>query len=747
MNIENLRLSLFQNSQAVNSKAVKMDEIIRLIKYDDHVSKQQLLYDDYCQRVSEKFAKEKVKDAGMPTFSVACRFRDSGKQLQHVLNVTGLGLCDMDDVEESMMDDIRRKICDDPHTLLLYRTISHRGFRIIFCYADERGDSPTNGELYAAAYKKGNRYFADLCGVPYDSQCGNLNRLSGLAHDPDVYVNLEAEPFVVTDSEAAEANLDPDKEPGKRRTDYPTGTYEVSADAAWAVIEPMLNKRNMRYGPGHRHQYVMHASFLFNRFGTTVNEYMDWSSQNWGDYSREEREDIIKWVYKNRSGEHGIWRLNKRGRKGEVSMITLPEISAWLSSHRVGIVYNQVTDKLYYHIKSTEDAQADSHYSVLNTHFSEMDEMAVCTLRKEMATETGKRVLKSDVMDVIRSNYARQVHPVRDYLSSLPPWDGKDRVRELAGFLKAEPVQENQTVGQAQEELLWAFHKWLVACVATWLSDDMSNHSIFVLIGPQGIYTTTFFRYLLPPDLRSYFWENAHNSFSNKDDHIALTENCLVEIEEIDMFKDKDNAELKALSTAIRVKVRRPYGKFVVEKHRLASFCATGNQEKFLSDETGNRRWLCFLVSHIDDPRGWTLDYRQLYAQLRDEYYADFQHWFSQADQKRVERQNDFFRIVSDEEELITMRFRKPRPDDTGVKYLKAATIAQMISYGRSTVSSRKVGLVLRKLGYVWEHTNSGNIYHVFELTPQQFQQSITMQLTSKSADCQNVNTSDVIPF
>lgn len=740
MNFDNLRLSLFQNNQAVNSKAVTIQEIIRLIKYDDTVRDKQALYDDLCTRVTEKYAKEKVKEASMPSFSVACCFRDCGKQLQHIKYITGLGFCDIDDVDESKMNDVRGKMEEDPHTLMLYTTISHKGFRVLFCYTDEQGRPPTNGELYAAAYKKGNHHFADLCGTPYDAQCGNLNRLSGLAHDSDVYVNLEAVPFQVTDAEAAEVNLDPSTEPGKRRTDYPSGTYEASADAAWAVVEPMLTRRNLSYGTGSHHLYVMHAAFLFNRFGTTLSEFKDWASQWWSDYGKDERESIIDWVYDKRSSEHGIWRLNKRGRKGEVSMITLPEICTWLSSHQVEVIYNQLTDRIFFRTPHTSGVGGQS------SDWLEMDEGALCTLRKEMAAETGKRILKSDVHDIIRSNYGRQIHPVRDYLNTLPAWDGKDRVRELTDHLTAVPVQEGQDSIQAQEELLWAFHKWLVACVATWLSDDMSNHSIFVLIGPQGIYKTTFFRYLLPPDLRFYFWENAHNSFSNKDDHIALTENCLVEIEEIDMFKDKDNAELKALSTAIKVKVRRPYGRFTTEKHRLASFCATGNQEKFLSDETGNRRWLCFLVSQIDDPRGWNLDYAQLYAQLRDEYHADFQHWFSQRDQKRVERQNDYFRIVSDEEELLTMRFRKPRRGDINIKHLKSATIAQMISYGRSSVSSRKVGLVLRKLGFDWSHTSSGNVYNVIELTPDQAQlELINSVSTSKSSETETVEQD--LPF
>ena len=72
MNYDNLRLSLFQNSQAVNSKAVTLQEIIRLIRDDNDVKNKQWYYDDLCRRVSEKEAKKQVKEGAMPTFSVAC---------------------------------------------------------------------------------------------------------------------------------------------------------------------------------------------------------------------------------------------------------------------------------------------------------------------------------------------------------------------------------------------------------------------------------------------------------------------------------------------------------------------------------------------------------------------------------------------------------------------------------------------------------------------------------------------------
>lgn len=63
--------------------------------------------------------------------------------------------------------------------------------------------------------------------------------------------------------------------------------------------------------------------------------------------------------------------------------------------------------------------------------------------------------------------------------------------------------------------------------------------------------------------------------------------------------------------TAESINERRPYAMFRKMKARLASFCASGNEQRFLTDLTGNRRWLCFKVSHIDDPRQWDMDYEQ----------------------------------------------------------------------------------------------------------------------------------------
>lgn len=695
----NQKLSLFQCLNSTPSRAVGMEEIVRLIRYDNDVKCKTENYRKMASILGKEKADEEVKRKIVPACSVGVLFDGNGRGAANVLGFTGLALCDIDGLDD--VDGAFAKAKADQHTLLVYRTISGKGLRIIYKYTRETATEHIDATTWSAAFLKGNGYFAELVGNEYDAQCSEYSRLCGLAHDAQVYVNWEAEPFVITDEEILAANFSADKERGKPRREYAAGTHTVSVEDAWPRVEKALAGRGLVYQSGHHHDYVMHAAFLMNRYGVDMDELLQWASQEWSDYNDKERESTIRSCY-SKTQEHGTWRLNRQGRKSkETSMITLPEIKDWLRQ-KVEVIYNVVTDISMWRLVNGDEWQ-------------QLDERVVCSIRSQMAADTGKRVLKSDVTDVLRSDFARLYHPVREYVEALPAWDGKDRVKELCSHVAAEAVQNGQTDGQAQELLLWALHKWLVASVATWMSDLSSNHEIFVLIGSQGIYKTTFFRHLLPPQLRMYFWENAHNSFASKDDHLALSENCLVEIEEIDLQNPRDISELKALATSEKVKERRPYARFREEKHRLASFCGSGNQQRFLSDDTGNRRWLCFKVTHIDDPRTWGIDYDQLYAQLRDELRQGFRYWFDADEQRIVERQNQAFRIESDEEQLIRSRLRPPGPTDK-ITLMNAASICQFINGGvvGRGLSTRKVSLAMTKMGFKNVHTKRGNFFEVY---------------------------------
>ncbi len=726
------KLSLFQCLTSVPSKAVGLEEVVRLIRYDNGVTAKTENYRRMASVLGKEKADEEVKKKLVPAFSVGVLFDGNGRGAANVLGFTGLALCDIDHVSgegqevrgernDQALNESFEKATADPHALMVYRTISGDGLRIIYRYVRDEG--PLTATSWRAAFLKGNTYFAELTGHDYDTQCTDYSRLSGMAHDDEVYVNWEAEAFVITDEEILEANFDGRGEKGKPRKEYAAGTHAVAVDEAWPRVEQTLARRQMAYQSGHHHDYVMHAAFLFNRYGADQDELLTWAAQEWSDYDTKQREATIRSCYK-KTQEHGTWRLNRQGRKQkETSMITLPEIRQWLSQ-RVEVVYNLVTDQTMFRLKIENGkvkigcAEDNVQCSMFNGQWVQLDERVLCSIRGQIAADTGKRVLKQDVRDVLNSDFSRLSHPVREYVEALPAWDSRDRVKELCRHVSAQEPQYFE----------WTLHKWLVAAVATWMSDLSSNHEIFVLIGAQGIYKTTFFRHLLPPQLRMYFWENAHNSFSSKDDHLALAENCLVEIEEIDLQSPRDISELKALATSEKVKERRPYARFREEKHRLASFCGSGNQERFLSDETGNRRWLCHKVDHIDDPRTWGLDYDQLYAQLRDELRQGFRYWFDPDEQRRVERQNEAFRIESDEEQLIRSRLRRPSAGEK-VTLMNSGMICQFLNGGvvGRGLSTRKVGIIMTSLGFRKVHTMQGNFFEVYQIPLDQIQATLAM--------------------
>ena len=504
------KLSLFQCLTSSPSRAVGMEEIVRLIQYDNDVKYKTESYRKMASVLGKEKADEEVKRKMVPACSIGVLFDGNGRNAANILGFTGLALCDIDSLTPSLtpspsprgegsdysfLETAFAKAKNDPHTLIVYRTISGKGLRIIYRYIRETAEdslstplSPWRGAggeavwrgaggeaggeaiSYPAAFLKGNRYYAELVGHEYDAQCADYSRLCGLAHDSEVYVNWEAEPFVITDEEILAANFSSDKERGKPRREYAAGTHAVSVEEAWQNVEKTLAGRGLVYQSGHHHDYVMHAAFLMNRYGVDLDELLQWASQVWSDYNNKERENTIRSCYK-KTQEHGTWRLNRAGRKSkETSMITLPEIKDWLRQH-VEVIYNVVTDQLMYRptpksltpkslTPSPSPKGEGSSYlftasQPLNviTPLSPwrggggeaggeawgegrlLDERVVCSIRSQMAADTGKRVLKNDVMDVLRSDFARLYHPVREYIEALPTWDGKDRVMELCSHV------------------------------------------------------------------------------------------------------------------------------------------------------------------------------------------------------------------------------------------------------------------------------------------------------------------------
>ena len=237
--------------------------------------------------------------------------------------------------------------------------------------------------------------------------------------------------------------------------------------------------------------------------------------------------------------------------------------------------------------------------------------------------------------------------------------------------------------------------------VASWLKDEAVNQQVLVLVGKQGIYKTTWLEHLLPPQLRAYGCKMANSTQLNKDERLRIAEYGLIALDEIDAMGAKELNVMKSVITASDVSERAAYGYTKERRIRLASFCASGNKQEFLTDLTGNRRWLPFHAESIQNPFESHLPYEPLYAQARYLVDIGFQYWFDMDDIDQLEAHNDDFRAQENEEQLLAVYFDIPA-DGYGTFMTTAEISDKLVIKGsiKKPMPLNRLGMVLKKAGY-----------------------------------------------
>ena len=644
-------------------------------------------------------------------FSVACLF-EGGKGRSNIRQLTGLSLVDFDHVSptdgtdntdnSNALHELKAKIIADPHTLMSYITMSGNGLRVIFTYeiAPEFSGVPKDEEevkkfeaYYQQAFYAGNAYYEKLLGAKADIQCKNITRLSGLAHDPDVFLRTEAEvvPFTAKEiSTAAAAYAKQSKE------DKQMQRIQTYFDT---LIAPQLAKDNIVFRSGSHNDYVMRVGYKLaeRRFSKKVA--LRWAMQKFGkDYP--DTEQVINSCYANAS-PHG----KQGGGGGDRKVASVEEIKSFLDGH-VRLRMNEITSRVEYlsHTDST-DLTDEGVWLPIN-------DRKVNSLWSKMSEVT--RVNKQDLYSIIESDYVPLFNPFTVYLSTLQSVEsvrsvchnnnsvgGRDYIHELAQTVRVK--------GGEQEQMLWHLYlkKWLVGMVASWISDDVVNNVILVLIGEQGAYKTTWFNYLLPPPLKQYFYTKTNANRMSKDDILTLAQYALVCCEELDTMRPAELNQLKAAVTMPSIDERAAYAHYHEHRKHIASFCGTGNNTQFLSDPTGNRRWLPFEVESIVSPRDHPFHYEGIYSQALALYESGFQYWFTKEEIQELNRHNRQFETPRLEHELVDLYFRKPTDSELG-EFMSVARALQMISNGISQkLSAVNVGRAFSDLGFKRVRTNS----------------------------------------
>ena len=779
-------VSSFENFTSKRPVSLTLDAIANFMRCDQRLES---LTKAYRQTGSKHIKME------TPLFAVACFF-DGGKGKENIKGLTGLSMVDFDHIspsgplKEEELSALRSKIAGDPHTVMCYTTISGNGLRIIFRY--EQPQSKTDGvgdhvfEQYKAAFYAGNAYYEKLLGMKADMQCKNITRLSGIAHDPDVFFRDPDKAEAFTLDEVAAAASQHAKESKEEKQMQRIQTYYDS------LVAPMLARKGYKFQPSCHNDYVMRVGYMLaeRRFSKKV--VVRWALRMFGaDYSGTEQ--VINSCFASSSSRG---RDGGRAGKGDANTASVDEIKAFLDG-RVRLRYNVITSRveclltgentnnslsglntnLTNDTNNSLEENTNNSLGGLNTNLTNdtnnslgentnlicpqwqpISDRIVNTLWSQMSSVM--RVNIQDIYRVIESDYVPAFNPFVEYLESLPEWHEGDHdyIADLAATVKIKGEQEHiespqaaslkgtsqegisqegtSQEGTSQEAdsslftLRSSLKKWLVGMVAGWISEDVVNNVILVFIGEQGAYKTTWFNYLLPPQLKQYFYTKTNANRMTRDDLLTLAQYGLVCCEELDTMRPAELNQLKAAVTMPSIDERAAYAHFHEHRKHIASFCGTGNNVSFLSDPTGNRRWLPFEVESIVSPREHPFCYEGIYSQALALYKSGFTFWFTKEEIQEQNRHNRKFETPRLEHELVDLYFRKPLEHENSM-FMTSSRVLQIIGSGiTQKLSATRIGMAFSELGFQRVRYHGIRGYLVMQRTAEEimaYQKSMAM--------------------
>ena len=219
-------------------------------------------------------------------------------------------------------------------------------------------------------------------------------------------------------------------------------------------------------------------------------------------------------------------------------------------------------------------------------------------------------------------------HPVRQYLDSLE-WDGIERLDTwLHAYLGAldpkpdllEDASQAEKAGQARlmHELVRQYgRKTLIGAVRRVREPGCKHDTLLVLQGKQGLGKSTAIKALCPN--KNWFTDSLKIG-EDKKTIIELTTGCwLIELAELAGMSKRESGTIRGMLSGERDDARQAYGKFATRRERQFLCIGTINENEFLQDPTGNRRyWTVSLNNQTDADKvkaELTRDRDQLWAE------------------------------------------------------------------------------------------------------------------------------------
>ncbi|MGH1371149.1 MAG: VapE domain-containing protein [Cellvibrionaceae bacterium] len=212
---------------------------------------------------------------------------------------------------------------------------------------------------------------------------------------------------------------------------------------------------------------------------------------------------------------------------------------------------------------------------------------------------------------VVVAAEGNRFHPVREYLEGLE-WDGEKRVATwLHKYLGSESNDYHDLVGSM----------WLISAIARVMQPPVKVDSVIIFEGLQGLGKSTALSIL-----GGEWFTDTPLVLGDKDGFQQMQGVWIIELAELDSFNKAESTRAKQFFGSKTDRYRPSYGRIVQTFSRQCVFAGSTNQESYLKDATGNRRYWPAMCTKID-AEALRKDRDQLWAEAFTLYKAGAKWW------------------------------------------------------------------------------------------------------------------------
>lgn len=580
----------------------------------------------------------------------------------------------------------RDKLAKDPYVYSAFISTSGKGLCVLV---------KVDPKAHREAYMWLSGYFQKKYGIHTDPVCKNLSRIRFVSYDPDVTINENA--------------IQCPAEPQPKKERSPMKPYFFQSEDFERILKE-IEEKGVDLTETYE-QWMLCALALINKFEPDVaREYFHTISQQHSDYDPDNtdkkfdnlldsnREVVtIDWFYwhaeKNGIKPYGketelkldfeVFKSEEERDPGvspelvkryldEMPVVT--KVKSFLKSKHSSYVFNQVTEELMADGIELTDRELNTFY---------------VTIREKV----DDKVQFDLVRRILFSDFVKQFHPFKDFVQDYidnPLPNPKDYTGHIDNIIKAIRT-DTPNAGIF-------IKKWLVSMVAS--AFGTISELVLVLCGDQKTGKTQWFKLILPEQLKEY--RASLNWSGDKDEIIRMSRNLIMLDDEMGGKSQREEKQIKKITSIDQEKTRGAYKALDAKYKRIAIFCGTTNDEWFLSDSTGNRRFLPVHVLSMDFELFNSIDKGLLFFELYNEWKAGYDTSISDEEQKILDDISAEFTKPNTEEELVSKYLALP----TKGAEISCMTATDIMGYLKKThpwsiIRMNELGRALKHAGFV----------------------------------------------